>query len=1177
MRTTLGNMLGLLNLGGKELFVMFLILVLLVLLVAVGLMIFLVVRALGRRGQGSAAPQPPAQPPPTQRTEVLPRNCPKCGAALKPDAPEGLCPACLLQQGIATESGAPPGSPGFTPPSLAELSRLFPQLEIIESIGQGGMGAVYKARQPALDRFVALKILAPRTGGDLDFSGRFSREARALARLSHPNIVAVHDFGTIRQESNQAPSSASTEKPEAGKTPLLHYFIMEYVDGPNLRQVEQAGKLTPREALQIIPQICAALQFAHDEGIVHRDIKPENVLLDKKGRVKIADFGLAKILGQEADFRLTGARDVMGTPHYMAPEQVETPQEVDHRADIYSLGVVFYEMLTGELPLGKFDPPSHKVQIDVRLDDVVMRSLSKSPDRRYQHISQVRTDVETIAQTAAAPGAQPRAAGVGPGEPGDYELKTRHCIARGWGLVKRNFWPLLAVNTLAVVMLAFMESFSLTLSSKLPGAQFGSVISLIFGGPLLGGLYMYYLKLIRGERATMETFFSGFSGHFLQLFLGRFIVTILVALGFLCLILPGIYLSTAWLFTLVLIIDKRLNFWPAMELSRKVITRHWWKFLGFAIVLFLMKLAGFFFCIVGFFIAGPIVNATFLYAYEDIFGASAKARAGTGAQPVRTPMATGWGIAIGAGAAIVIVAFLGLAAAIAIPNFLHARHRAQAIHRQMIEQRAEDQRKERADRALQLAEEGWSLWQERKLDAAAQKFQQSVKLDPAATNAWNGLGWAEFNSGKIPEAESAFDKALALDPEFAASLNGLGQIYLSQGKYEDAEKYLLKAAPDAPAAQFGLARLYLLQGNFDQAKKWAQDAVDSGQGDDLAADMLQAAQEKHLSDDLRRLIKPSVPADQLEHTNAASVETWAPKLAPGEKPNLLDILNQAKELADTGHYEEALQHHLWYHNHALEYDQGQVGVRLSFALADWIELGREYPKARRALVEIRDRDTQKFIESQGSFQLFMEVHSINNYLGEDGATYDLFKRIQSQDKQLAKQCFFVAEGLLVDHGDYDLCLSYIGDPQSAFEGIRASRAQSKKWEDDQAERQAENQKRFGEMGKTNPIFARMPPMPQPPKMADNNFVGQTRQLIQILVGANRKSEAEKIREEALAVLDDDRLKSAVSDAEKEIEKRSASSPVPAAAAPAPAPSAPQAPRAAVAPQPAAPPAPSPAE
>src|ERR1044071_6293518 len=226
-----------------------------------------------------------------------------------------------------------------------------------------------------------MKILAPRSGGDRDFAGRFTREARALARLSHPNIVAVYDFGQIDG---------------------LNYFLMEYVDGPNLRQVQRAGRLTPREALQIIPQICAALQFAHDEGIVHRDIKPENVLLDKKGRVKIADFGLAKILGQEPqDLRLTGARDIMGTPHYMAPEQVEKPQEVDHRADIYSLGVVFYEMLTGELPLGKFDPPSHKVQIDVRLDDVVLRSLANNPDRRYQHVSEVKTELDSIAETPA--------------------------------------------------------------------------------------------------------------------------------------------------------------------------------------------------------------------------------------------------------------------------------------------------------------------------------------------------------------------------------------------------------------------------------------------------------------------------------------------------------------------------------------------------------------------------------------------------------------------------------------------------------------------------------------------------------------------------------------------------------------------------------------------------------
>jgi hypothetical protein len=164
--------------------------------------------------------------------------------------------------------------------------------------------------------------------------------------------------------------------------------------------------LSPREALQIVPQICEALQYAHDEGIVHRDIKPENVLLDKKGRVKIADFGLAKILGREPqDFHLTGVGQVMGTPNYMAPEQVEHPQAVDHRADIYSLGVVFYEMLTGELPLGKFALPSRKVQVDVRLDEVVMHTLEKEPERRYQHASQIKSDVETITAHAgrAAP------------------------------------------------------------------------------------------------------------------------------------------------------------------------------------------------------------------------------------------------------------------------------------------------------------------------------------------------------------------------------------------------------------------------------------------------------------------------------------------------------------------------------------------------------------------------------------------------------------------------------------------------------------------------------------------------------------------------------------------------------------------------------------------------------
>ena len=291
----------------------------------------------------------------------------------------GWCPACLLNQGAGPESGERTGARAFTPPSLEEVARLFPQLEVLCLLGAGGMGAVYKARQPALDRMVALKIL-PATGRT-GFAERFNREARALARLSHPNIVAVHEFGQVEH---------------------LHFFIMEFVDGANLRQLEKAARLSPREALQIIPQICDALQYAHDEGIVHRDIKPENVLLDRKGRVKIADFGLAKIAGGDTDaHRLTMEGQVMGTPLYMAPEQMERPLSVDHRADIYSLGVVFYEMLTGDLPIGKFQPPSSKVQVDVRLDEVVLRALENDPERRYQKASEVKQGVATVTEGPA--------------------------------------------------------------------------------------------------------------------------------------------------------------------------------------------------------------------------------------------------------------------------------------------------------------------------------------------------------------------------------------------------------------------------------------------------------------------------------------------------------------------------------------------------------------------------------------------------------------------------------------------------------------------------------------------------------------------------------------------------------------------------------------------------------
>lgn len=280
-------------------------------------------------------------------------------------------------------------------PSAAEIARHFPQLEVLELLGQGGMGAVYKARQIKLDRLVAVKIIRPETTGDPAFAERFMREARTLARLSHSGIVAVHDFGEVN-----APEIVNAVS-SSGK---LFYFIMEYVDGANLRQLMEAGQLSPELAVTIVPQVCDALQYAHDEGVVHRDIKPENILLDSRGRVKIADFGLAKLGGPAAEqWTLTGTHQVMGTPRYMAPEQMAGSREVDHRADIYSLGVVFYEMLTGTVPVGHFAPPSQKSTVDIRLDDVVLKAMASEPERRFQAARELRSSVEKISSPSVQP------------------------------------------------------------------------------------------------------------------------------------------------------------------------------------------------------------------------------------------------------------------------------------------------------------------------------------------------------------------------------------------------------------------------------------------------------------------------------------------------------------------------------------------------------------------------------------------------------------------------------------------------------------------------------------------------------------------------------------------------------------------------------------------------------
>ena len=364
-------------------------------------------------------------------TDQLPHpTCPDCGDPLPPDSPQALCPACLMRQALASRTIADGGKPVSPPLTPAEIADKFPGFEILECLGRGGMGVVYKARQKSLDRLVAIKILPPERVGEEKFAERFAREAQTLARLNHPNIVTAFDYG---------------------QTGGLFYIVMEFVDGVNLRDLLRDGKLEPKQALAIIPPICDALQFAHDKGIVHRDIKPENLLLDKDGRVKIADFGIAKLMdaaapesesrapaGEDQRSAQTGATFQAGTRGYSAPEQ--SSGSLDHRADIYALGVVLYEMLTGERPDKEVVAPSHKVQIDVRLDEIVLRALEKNPELRYQQVSDVKTMVETIATTP------PTAveASVPPILPvGTSVIPPPETI---WQMLKSRLWPPMVVR-----------------------------------------------------------------------------------------------------------------------------------------------------------------------------------------------------------------------------------------------------------------------------------------------------------------------------------------------------------------------------------------------------------------------------------------------------------------------------------------------------------------------------------------------------------------------------------------------------------------------------------------------------------------------------------------------------------------------------------------------------------
>ncbi|MCA9058094.1 MAG: serine/threonine protein kinase [Planctomycetaceae bacterium] len=288
----------------------------------------------------------------------------------------------LFNLALEARNGTEPRR-AYAVPSQDELAPFFPDFELQELIGVGGMGCVFRARQMRLDRMVAIKILPRELAADALFAERFSREARAMARLNHPNIVRVYDYG---------------------KTGDVYFLIMEYMDGMNLRELIDAGAIPATEACRIFEQVCGALQYAHAEGVVHRDIKPENILFSRLGHVALADFGLARLaIDSNVEISLTQTRQAMGTLNYMAPEQWENPRAVDHRADIYALGVLLYELLTGKVPRGRFSPASALADVPTTVDDVIHQALQVEPSDRFASVQQLCDSLTAAADGSIRP------------------------------------------------------------------------------------------------------------------------------------------------------------------------------------------------------------------------------------------------------------------------------------------------------------------------------------------------------------------------------------------------------------------------------------------------------------------------------------------------------------------------------------------------------------------------------------------------------------------------------------------------------------------------------------------------------------------------------------------------------------------------------------------------------
>jgi hypothetical protein len=1005
-------------------------------------------------------------------------RCPQCGTPLGENAPAGLCPNCLMALNLKTETvftGDLPAAQAPLPPE--HIAPHFPQLEILECLGRGGMGVVYKARQKTLNRLVALKLLAPERVGDPKFAERFAAEAHALAALSHPNIVTIHDFG------------------QAGG---FYFLLMEFVEGVNLRQLLKARKFTPEEALAIVPPLCDALQFAHERGIVHRDIKPENILLDKAGRVKIADFGIAKMLGandggvpSQTVSPESMTQGAIGTPAYSAPEQKTASQRVDSRADIYSLGVVFYEMLTGELPGKPIELPSRKVRIDVRLDEVVLRALEQTPELRYQHASQLKTQVETIATSdVQKPDSTGRASA-------PTAKKSRLSAERFTST------PMFAALTAVAFLL-------------LVGSGDAWVMLIGSAGLLAIGL-MWFAR--RDWRVALLVTLAGVgvAGGLVLLFFQGW--------------LPGI--------------DRAANRERASEAD------------SWTNAIRLNQIFGLGADGVSSY-GGPDFKYEVVYDEKSVaLTVSYRRQEGTHYR-VQLEERSGRKRALGEDG-LASITHVEDGHTVVREKKMLSRAEFEKVAALILQQRFEDKGAAPATfgpvtafgpaitRVIQSIETGTNLfldldtgnlltppkeiralfnepyltrvsW-ERASDARARRMRDWIRSSGAnlmVSDAGHGTVRLEMHDGVVMPSPLIVSNGVRTRLEFDSAEPG----YLANRINPMLLSMEQRSAPP----------IYLLQPGFDEELNTRLDTfcfrTRSG-----SVGILQVLNAEDNPVGVKVRYRLLHTATSLSHPvqPPASKLTWSPKLAPGEKPNFDKLRQETANLIGRGNYEEALQRCLWYHKEAVRIDPAQGPMRLTFALEQWGQLARLYPKARQAMVEIRNRGLGEFANGRGYLDLLREIQALNEQLGEPESTAALFDSIRREDPGLARQCYPYVERTLFERGEYAACAEFIRDFQARFTHIRNVR---------------ERMQALADNPQLNAID-------QPAQRAQTRraFIEDTRMLIEILVGVERLEEAEKIRARALEILNVAELQSAVSDAEEKIRARHAAlAPIPPRAA-----------------------------